>query len=75
MGLNCSSCGEDTGIDGEFANAGNEFECPKCNSILQMCYDEFWDSETFDEWGYFYFESVTEGSVRGDKPFRKRLPA
>lgn len=58
MDIKCPDCGEEIHIENGWECLGDEFTCPACNIILELNYDDIYDSESGEDNGFFYFEIV-----------------
>ena len=56
--VHCDYCGIDHEVPESVWDQLGEFTCPS-GGVLS--YDEIYDEESGDEWGWFYFEKPPEG--------------
>lgn len=54
----CPYCKKDILADLSFRNISEKVECQLCGNKSQIAYEESYDENTGDEWGWFFLERV-----------------
>lgn len=55
MTCTCPHCGAEVPVPIE-CEWGGELTCPECSLTCVVTYEEYYDDETGEEWGYTYLE-------------------
>ncbi len=55
--LLCPDCNEWVEIKNAWDQVGDDITCPHCGGLYLLEFDESWDPETGEEWGYFFLTS------------------
>lgn len=59
----CPSCEKDIEVEVSFDNIYKPFPCPHCETMIELCYEETYDAETYEEDGWFYLEKVEKSKT------------
>lgn len=57
--MNCLKCHEDISVLMNWDTLSDEFiECPKCKNKMKLQWDEFYDSETNEEFDCWWLDQI-----------------
>ncbi len=56
--VNCPSCNAELNIEYGWNNIDKEIICEECEKEFEMFYDETYNEESGEEYGWFYLDEI-----------------